>query len=412
MKKTVSLLLLILLLTGLLPGCGEDGGETDLSNAATTYTAAQLAAALLDSQDDLPEMYDIAMNDAEFASYAAIYLGEELAERVVDGVICYPFGPLATEAAVFEFAHSDDTAQALEPMGAYIEARVSAFYGYAPEEAELAEGGQAQALGSFAVLYILSGPASAKRALERAFSDDPPEPPELSDLVSPLHEVDATPNDKTEVDGGRTPDEEQPPEVSADDEYDHDAVLAALRSGSSDGLTPKNLAVFEAVTEIFEEIITPDMTDYEKELAVNDYLVFHAEYDPAELESGPVGAPDPDNDNPYGLLVHGVGICLGYTTTFQLMMDALDIECVTVHGFARGWEEEHAWNLVRLEGDWYAVDVTWNDPVFTDWTPDVSTRLYYAHTYFNVTSDHLRATEHYWSEDAPEAQGSKYAYAG
>ncbi len=399
MKKIVSALLSAALLVCLLPGCGDD--ETDPAAATTDYTASELAAALLDSQDAIPEMYAIAMDDAEFPSYAAVYLGETLAGRVTDGVICYPFGPLATETAVFAFADAADAESALEPMGEYIEARVSAFFGYAPEEAELAEGGRAEAMGRFAALYILSDPASAGRALERAFSENAPEPPELGGLVSPLHDAPAP--DDTPADGTG---------IGSVDEYDHDAVLAALKVGASDGLTPKNQAVFEAVTEIFDEILTPEMTDYDRELAVNDYLVFHAEYDPGELESGPIGDPDPDNDNPYGLLVNGVGICLGYTSAFQLMMDALDIECVTVHGSAHDRQEDHAWNLVRLEGDWYAVDVTWNDPVFNDWIPDDATRLYYAHSYFNVTSEYLRSTDHYWTEDVPEAEGPKYAYKG
>ena len=216
----------------------------------------------------------------------------------------------------------------------------------------------------------------------------------------------------TETDPTDTEPPQTDPVPTGPDEYDHDKVLSALR-GTLDpaSLQPKNRAVYDAVTRVFAEILTPDMTDFDKELAVNDYLVFHAEYDPAELTAGPIGVPDPDNANPYGLLVKGLGICLGYATTFQLMMDALHIPCLTVRGFAHG-TEEHAWNLVELDGDWYAVDVTWNDPIFTGWQPDRSTRLYYARLYFNVTDDYLRQTDHQWTQPVPQANGTKYAYHG
>ncbi len=399
MRRTISSILILTFLLLLLPGCGGDNGGADPAGAETDYNSAQLAAALLESQREPPEMYFLTADDAEFSAYAAVYLGEELASRVTDGSICYPFGPLASEVAVFAFTDSADAESAVEPMEAYIEARVSAFFGYAPEEAELAEEGRAGAYGRFAVLYILAGPAAAERALERAFSENAPEPPELAGLASPLHWEPAAPDGPASGDT----------EIGPDDAYDHDAVLSALKTGCADGLSPKNRAVYEAAMEVMAEIITPDMTDYERELAVNDYLVLNARYDPAELSSGPVGAPDPDNDNPYGLLVNGVGICLGYTTTFQLFMDALGIECVTVHGYAYGRSEEHAWNLVRLEGDWYAVDVTWNDPVYDGWVPADATILACAHVYFNVTSDFLRETDHEWDEDVPEATGTKYA---
>lgn len=69
--------------------------------------------------------------------------------------------------------------------------------------------------------------------------------------------------------------------------------------------------------------------------------------------------------NPYGALVNGKAVCEGYARAFKMAMDRLGIECVLVQGVAQaeanGGYEPHMWNYVRIDGGWYAVDVTWND---------------------------------------------------
>lgn len=109
-----------------------------------------------------------------------------------------------------------------------------------------------------------------------------------------------------------------------------------------------------------------------------------------------------DSDNPYGVLICHTGNCWGYSSTFQLFMDMLGIECITVYGTPNNGGVEHAWNMVRLDGEWYCVDVAWDDPI--GGSP--------GHTYFNVTSEYLRkGSIHHWDEaSVPEAAGTDYAY--
>ena len=95
-----------------------------------------------------------------------------------------------------------------------------------------------------------------------------------------------------------------------------------------------------------------------------------------------------------------VAVCLGYATTFQLLMDMAGVECITVVGASSSSQEDHGWNMVRLNGNWYCVDVTW----------DANRREYgYSRgresdwNYFNVTSDYM-AGEHQWDyANVPEA---------
>jgi hypothetical protein len=54
-------------------------------------------------------------------------------------------------------------------------------------------------------------------------------------------------------------------------------------------------------------------------------------------------------------------VCEGYAQAFKILCDSEDIDCVFVSGVAG--EGFHAWNLVSVWGRWYAVDVTYNDPI-------------------------------------------------
>lgn len=59
-------------------------------------------------------------------------------------------------------------------------------------------------------------------------------------------------------------------------------------------------------------------------------------------------------------------VCEGYARAFKVLCDRLGIPCVLNEGYARNSAsaktEAHMWNYVQVEGSWYAVDVTWNDP--------------------------------------------------
>lgn len=70
----------------------------------------------------------------------------------------------------------------------------------------------------------------------------------------------------------------------------------------------------------------------------------------------------------YGALADNKAVCEGYARTFKYLMDATGVPCVLVSGTAtnsQGKEESHAWNYVQINENWYAVDVTWDDPIIT-----------------------------------------------
>lgn len=113
----------------------------------------------------------------------------------------------------------------------------------------------------------------------------------------------------------------------------------------------------EEVTEILNELeekVGASASDYEKELWIHDYLAKTNDY----ISYSPYA------HSAYGALVEGEAVCEGYTRAFQLLLNQLDIENHTVTGsdqIGSGAAINHIWNMVKLDGKWYQVDVTWDD---------------------------------------------------
>lgn len=114
------------------------------------------------------------------------------------------------------------------------------------------------------------------------------------------------------------------------------------------------------IEEIKRDIIssTHNKNEVEKIKIVHDYLVDTMEYD---LQAGE------NIYNIYGALIDKRAVCEGYARAFKYILDDLGIHTVIACGLAKnstGVTESHAWNYVQLEdGNWYAIDVTWDDPV-------------------------------------------------
>lgn len=133
--------------------------------------------------------------------------------------------------------------------------------------------------------------------------------------------------------------------------------------------------------EILKEIIKKKMSDYGKEKAVHDYIVKNCTFcQSARSETDGSG----DIYTAYGCLVNGKGVCSAYSQAMYLLCRAAGLKAEIVTGRAQG--EPHSWNQVKLGGDWYNVDVTWDDPVMTD--SDMDYGIQYG--YFNVPDSALK----------------------
>lgn len=99
-------------------------------------------------------------------------------------------------------------------------------------------------------------------------------------------------------------------------------------------------------------------TDYEKITKLHDWLVDNVEYGTSVSGN--------NSYNIYGTFVMNSVVCEGYAEGFKFLMDKIGVPCILVSGTAQNSEgntENHEWNYVQLNGKWYAIDVTWDDPI-------------------------------------------------
>lgn len=113
------------------------------------------------------------------------------------------------------------------------------------------------------------------------------------------------------------------------------------------------------IEEVKNQILQNKTGDVYKDIKmVHDYLVDNIEYDSTISKQNIY--------NVYGALVNKECVCEGYARAFKYLMDELGISCVMVIGTgtnSNGQTENHAWNYVEVNNNWYAIDSTWDDPV-------------------------------------------------
>jgi hypothetical protein len=152
------------------------------------------------------------------------------------------------------------------------------------------------------------------------------------------------------------------------------------------------------VDKVLSAVIKTGFTDFDKVKAIHDYLALNTAYDYDNFNNDAVPAA---SYTAYGSLIKGIAVCDGYTKAAQIMLNRLGIENYYVDGYGNG--VPHSWNLVKLDGHYYFMDITWDDPV-----PDRTGRVRYA--YFLTTSEQLRK-DHQWVEaNWPTAISTKYNY--
>lgn len=110
--------------------------------------------------------------------------------------------------------------------------------------------------------------------------------------------------------------------------------------------------IAEGAAEYLEKM-PENGSDYEKILCAYETIVSLVDYDQKA----------DDNQNIYSVFVNKRSVCAGYSKAFQYLMEQMGIFCTYVTGTVTDGQN-HAWNLVKCNEDYYYVDVTWGDPVF------------------------------------------------
>lgn len=437
MKDKVSAIVIIVSLLLSVAGCGKkDNREV---TAASCY---ELALAMAYTDDNRDNLVVCNANNEEYEAMLELMYGLTVPD---DGCILYSMNEDPTEYAVLRAKEYNDyinTREIEDAFEKYVDERIAVYLGYYPEGVDILQNGQIFTVGEYVVLNISHNPDAAKASFNEMYSLDNnglrSQMESYTDMEMRLeenrknvlysgnsivkdetgntvtdntseHEENSTNADSTSEHVDNVTSENQLHDVDDMVYYNKNIVTAYLENKPELLENEKDIAILNRVTEIIDECITEDMTDFEKEKAIHDYMCRHMDYDRQELSAA--NTPMEDSDNPYGMLINGFGICTGYASTFKLFMDCLGIDCVVVEGMAYEYTDNHAWNKVKLGATWYNVDVTWDDPIYGNvseedggqsiWIPD--------YTYFNCSDEFLTDNDHLWNRaEYPESLEGMY----
>ena len=109
------------------------------------------------------------------------------------------------------------------------------------------------------------------------------------------------------------------------------------------------------VDKVINDKITNSMPTREKIKIIHDYIIDNAEYD--KLKYNNKNDTTYKSNTAYGILVQGYGTCNGYADAMAIFLNKLNIINYKISN------DEHIWNLVYLNGKWYHLDLTWDDPI-------------------------------------------------
>lgn len=154
-------------------------------------------------------------------------------------------------------------------------------------------------------------------------------------------------------------------------------------NGLDSSTAAARLAEFRELARAITAKVNPSFSEWEKVAFVHDYVALHYDYDHrAYIEE------EKDNAiyDAYGMLTEGIGVCQAYSllTRYLLRQLGVECECVSCDGL------NHEWNIVKIDGHWYHMDVTWDDRDDKGFYGQVSHEFFLssdAHFYNGVSED-------------------------
>lgn len=190
-------------------------------------------------------------------------------------------------------------------------------------------------------------------------------------------------------------------------EFDgNDTYINKINLDSKGNVVPAyNLTTYKNMKAKLDKMVdkliaaTSTMNNFDKVKYFHDYIVLNTNYVEGK----------PNSHNLYGVLIEGEAVCEGYARALQYLCNRVGIESLFITGRSKG--QNHGWNLVKLDGEFYHIDATWNDPTGTP-------ADYITYTYFGLTDKQISVDHHFSNADRsvshykklPAAKGSKYNY--
>jgi len=166
----------------------------------------------------------------------------------------------------------------------------------------------------------------------------------------------------------------------------------------------------EKVKKVCNKILSKvtGKTEFEKELSLHDILARNVLYDDVAKEN--LLKFHARSNTILGVLFYKTAVCEGIAKTFKFLLNALDIKCIVVKGKTiddlsgnASSDTFHAWNMVKIDGKPYYVDLTWDI--------NLSDKNIIRHDYFNLTNKDI-AIDHSVDKSLPpcKAHDDNYFY--
>lgn len=163
-------------------------------------------------------------------------------------------------------------------------------------------------------------------------------------------------------------------------------ISDAYISGDSSALTDDEKATLEKASAVIDEVVKDDMTLYEKERALYEWVTKNISNEYEGMGGTPQALADPGS-----VLETKVAVCVGFATTYKLLVNMIGIDCIVEHDY----EKSHSWDLLKLDdGCWYICDCYMG--VSSKWAN------------FNMNQEYALASHSFDSSLYPVANGMKY----
>ena len=186
--------------------------------------------------------------------------------------------------------------------------------------------------------------------------------------------------------------------------YDSNGTLVAMKLSFFDLANPSDIALnktkFYNCADSVLEVAMKFEKDIDKVKYCHDFLTMYCTYNLNE----------PYNQSAFSAICKAQTVCAGFSYSFQYLCQRLGIPCTVVLGVGHGpgmpAPEKHLWNLVKIDGMYYEMDVTWDNP-----TPKKAPHRYF-YNYFNITSSKINEdhTRDAMSASLPVSSDIKYSY--
>ena len=126
---------------------------------------------------------------------------------------------------------------------------------------------------------------------------------------------------------------------------------------------PSSESVVEAFADKWiDKNISSGDSDYDKVLKIHDFIVKENYYNRGDSKAMSGGH---SIYHPASILYGNGGVCNAYATLFDKLATKAGLDVRYATGTSKKTGEAHIWNMVKVDGSWFNVDTTWDDPTIS-----------------------------------------------